>query len=312
MDIFSSKSKCVVATVIATLAAPPLLAQSAPGEQEQPARTNRTTEQPQVHIIEHNRIVGASVANGLAGDKHVALGSISDLVLDAQSGHIRYAVLASGGTLGIGKRQTPIEWGSLTWDAEQAQFSLGMTAATLEKLPEFDAESLRRRDGGTADAGASKESGNGGEPTNGGRERAPRGAARETHASLLLASGIGDCAVHAGKDQVGSGSTLFIESKTGCAAFLSVASGGVIGIGETNYVVPWSALRFVKPIDKQEMHIQLGKDKQALEAAPRLGNDGADVNKPEFREQIYEFYGVKRPAFEPKKAKGQDGSRGGR
>jgi hypothetical protein len=304
MDTISNKYKLVVTGILAsTLAATPLLAQSGEGEREQETQEKRAPERPQVQVVKHGTIVGAAVTNRGEDDKVEKLGSISDLVLDTKDGHVRYAVLESGGTLGIGERRTPIGWESLAWDAEKSQFTLSMTADAIKKLPAFDPENLRALGQGAADAGVGKgRNGSGGAATEGSRGGVTDGSA-EMRGSLMLASKIGDCAVLAGQDKVGSCDTLFIEPKSGCVAFLTVASGGVIGIGETNYVVPWAALRLVKPIGHQEMQIQLGRGKKALETAPKLGDENADVNKPEFRAKVYEFYGVERPAFEPKESK---------
>lgn len=305
MDMFSNNHKLVVTAVIASLlGATPLLAQSGEGERVQQVPERRAPDQPPLRIVKHDTIVGTAVTNGLEADKAETLGSISDLVVDSADGHVRYAVLKSGGTLGVGERLTTVAWAALTWDAKASRFTLAMTADAIKQLPVFDAKNLRGLEKGGADAGA----GNGGNGSHAATAR--RGEAGHSPAdmrgSLVLASQIRECQVLAGKDKVGAGDTLLIETKTGCAAFLTVASGGVLGIGGTDYVVPWAALRLVRPVDEQEMQIQLGKNKEALATAPKLSDEDADVNKPEFRARVYEFYGVKRPAFEPEEAKAAD------
>jgi hypothetical protein len=123
MGIYSNQLRRLATSVLATtLAAVPVLAQSGQQEPRQPARQERAAESPQVHIVKHDAIVGAPVTNGRQDDKLDTLGNVSDLVMDGQSGQVRYAVLASGGTLrhwqeahgdllerlGVGRRERPI------------------------------------------------------------------------------------------------------------------------------------------------------------------------------------------------------------
>jgi hypothetical protein len=70
--------------------------------------------------------------------------------------------------------------------------------------------------------------------------------------------------------------------------------------------MPWAALRLVQPIGEQDMQIQVAKDMAALEAAPKFSDQSADLNTAEFRERVYGFYGVERPAFEPKQSEPAD------
>lgn len=290
MDILTNERKLmVVSALAATLAVTPLLAQAGerPGKEDgQPTQEIRAAQTPQISIVKHDVLVGAGVTNGRDEER---LAKVSDLVLDGQSGQVLHAVLA------VGRKHTLVAWNALKWDEKKASFTLAMTAEALAELPEFDPQAVQR----LARTGAA--AGKGSDGTDG---EAKRGALdanwRETH---LLASKIGDCAVLASKEKVGSPTGVFIEPTTGSAAFLSVASGGVLGIGETNYLLPWGTLRFVKPIGEKAMEIQLDKSAKDLETAPKLGDTGADVNKSEFRDKVYKFYGVERPAFESMKSK---------
>jgi sporulation protein YlmC with PRC-barrel domain len=69
------------------------------------------------------------------------LGSIQDIMLDIGTGSIRYAVLASGGFLGIGDRLFAIPWGALKLDAVNKRFVLDVDAERLKAAPGFDKES---------------------------------------------------------------------------------------------------------------------------------------------------------------------------
>lgn len=66
------------------------------------------------------------------------LGKIQDLVLDIGEGKVRYAVLASGGFLGMGDRLFAIPWSVLKLDKENRRFKLDINAERLKDAPGFD------------------------------------------------------------------------------------------------------------------------------------------------------------------------------
>src|SRR5690606_38301136 len=102
-------------------------------------------------IMKQGEVIGAGVTNGQEDDGRVVLGNISDLVIDGRTGQVRHAVIASGGMLGLGKKQTAIAWQKVAFDTKRG-FVLSMTAAELEQLPAFDDKKLSLLDKGAADA----------------------------------------------------------------------------------------------------------------------------------------------------------------
>ncbi|MGY6125794.1 PRC-barrel domain-containing protein [Paraburkholderia strydomiana] len=66
------------------------------------------------------------------------IGKIKDIMLDVRSGRVAYAVLSSGGFLGIGDKLLAIPWRALTLDTEQKCFVLDMTAERVKSAPGFD------------------------------------------------------------------------------------------------------------------------------------------------------------------------------
>jgi sporulation protein YlmC with PRC-barrel domain len=67
-----------------------------------------------------------------------SLGTIQDIMLDIQTGKIRYAVLSSGGFLGMGDRLFAIPWNALKQDKENKRFMLDVDMERLKKAPGFD------------------------------------------------------------------------------------------------------------------------------------------------------------------------------
>ncbi len=65
-----------------------------------------------------------------------ALGAIHDLMIDAETGTIRYAVLAVGGVAGIGEKLFALPWHRV--DADGDSLSSTLTRAELDRLDGFD------------------------------------------------------------------------------------------------------------------------------------------------------------------------------
>ncbi len=85
-------------------------------------------------LLSATSIVGDDVCNL----KHDELGKIENIMLDLQSGEIRYAVLSSGGFLGMGDRLFAIPWKALKQDRENKRFTLDIDTERLKKAPGFD------------------------------------------------------------------------------------------------------------------------------------------------------------------------------
>jgi sporulation protein YlmC with PRC-barrel domain len=66
------------------------------------------------------------------------IGKVKDIMLDVRSGRVAYAVLSSGGFLGIGDKLLAIPWHALTLDTQQKCFVLNMSAERVKNAPGFD------------------------------------------------------------------------------------------------------------------------------------------------------------------------------
>jgi sporulation protein YlmC with PRC-barrel domain len=86
------------------------------------------------------RVMGASTLNGddVVNRQGEKLGTIEEIMLDVPTGRIAYAVLSSGGLLGIGDKLFAIPWRSLTLDPENKCFLVDVAKERLEQAPGFD------------------------------------------------------------------------------------------------------------------------------------------------------------------------------
>ena len=65
------------------------------------------------------------------------LGKIEEIVLDARTGCVRYAVLAIGGFLGIGQKRVAVPWSVLTPDAESQRCIVDVPQMKFVSVPVF-------------------------------------------------------------------------------------------------------------------------------------------------------------------------------
>jgi len=84
------------------------------------------------------KIIGSKVINA----KGETLGKIENLVVDIDTGRILYAVLESGGFLGIGDKLFPVPWESLAALPSEGIFFLNRSKEQMEKAPAFDKKNL--------------------------------------------------------------------------------------------------------------------------------------------------------------------------
>lgn len=76
--------------------------------------------------------------NTVYSSDNVNVGDIKDIMLDVSSGRIAYAVLSSGGFLGIGGKLLAVPWNALTLDTDRKAFILSIPAEIVKAVPGFD------------------------------------------------------------------------------------------------------------------------------------------------------------------------------
>jgi sporulation protein YlmC with PRC-barrel domain len=79
-------------------------------------------------------LIGDNVVNGADED----LGEIKEIMLDMQTGQVAYAVLSSGGFLGMGNKLFAVPWQALHLDTVNKRFVLNIDKARLQNAPGFD------------------------------------------------------------------------------------------------------------------------------------------------------------------------------
>jgi sporulation protein YlmC with PRC-barrel domain len=81
-----------------------------------------------------SKIIGEPVVNR----QNDALGKIHELVIDAKHGQVAYAVLASGGFLGMGNRLFAMPWNAFEFASTEHKLILDVDKEKLKAAPGFD------------------------------------------------------------------------------------------------------------------------------------------------------------------------------
>ncbi len=96
--------------------------------------TRPGNEGPGPRIMASSTLEGDDVVNA-HGE---TLGELEEIMLDVTTGRIAYAVLSTGGFLGLGDKLFAIPWGALTMDPENKCFILDVDKERLQQAPGFD------------------------------------------------------------------------------------------------------------------------------------------------------------------------------
>lgn len=89
---------------------------------------------PGPRLMTADTLTGDRVIN-LQGD---TLGKITDIMLDVPRGRVAYAVMSSGGFLGLGEKLFALPWSALTLDPQRECFVMDASAERFKKAPGFD------------------------------------------------------------------------------------------------------------------------------------------------------------------------------
>ncbi len=88
------------------------------------------------------KIVGSHIENMQKQD----IGTIDDLVVNPDTGRVRFAVLSVGGFIGIDSTKVVVPWGAIMLDknkpGDAPTYMIDATKERLEKAPKFDSSKL--------------------------------------------------------------------------------------------------------------------------------------------------------------------------
>jgi hypothetical protein len=88
-----------------------------------------------VRLIASNKVEGTPVFNG-HGEQ---LGSIHNFMVDKYTGQVAYAVMASGGFLGLGGSHHPLPWRALKYEQRLGGYLVSADDGKLMSAPHYSA-----------------------------------------------------------------------------------------------------------------------------------------------------------------------------
>jgi sporulation protein YlmC with PRC-barrel domain len=214
------------------------------------------------------------------------IGDIEDLVVNTSNGQIALVILEADG------RTTAAPWSLVQRHAgpkpgmgdddmgkgkDHRRFVLQGDAMKLQSAPELTDDA--RLDGTWVDS-VNKHFGAAG---------AMAGAATFARTSDLRGKDV----VGSTGEELGEIEELAIDTSQGRVAYFVLASGGVLGMGEDRYAIPFEVAKFEKNAENK-LSAKLSIDQQKLETAPRFDDDDWLVmSNPIWVREVYTFYAVR-------------------
>jgi sporulation protein YlmC with PRC-barrel domain len=100
---------------------------------------------------------------------------------------------------------------------------------------------------------------------------------------------IGDKVVNAAGDDLGEIKEIMLDMQTGQVAYAVLAFGGLFGMGEKLFAVPWQAFH----IDTEHERMLLNVEKERLRDAPGFNKENwPDMDDIAWANSLHSFYGT--------------------
>jgi sporulation protein YlmC with PRC-barrel domain len=214
------------------------------------------------------------------------LGELEDVIVDSADGSVDYAVLSTGGVLGIGETRRLVPWVSLKLESKiggapgELLARTHLSQAQIDGAPEHgegravDA-ALERRARGAADVAGAAE-------------------ARERGSLLLPATALDGAPVigEAGR-QLGRVRRITVDPKQGFVGYLVFAADGELGLGERRFALPWPILEVAVADDATVVVRAASLNGERLANAPQFVEGGPEpMYRREWVAEVSEFYRV--------------------
>jgi sporulation protein YlmC with PRC-barrel domain len=197
-------------------------------------------------------------------------GHINDMVIDAATGDIAYVVLALGGVAGVGEKLFAIPWHILQQPVNADALRLKLTTEQLKNAPSFNADNWPDMEERHWTDAVHAYYGN--PPVLGKHlpdQTAQEGRVEHVPHRFLRATYVVRSTVISPRGQrLGEIKEVVMDASTGQLSYVVLAFGGVIGLGEKLFAIPWPDLQqseglgtFTLDVDKDTLQAASGFDK---------------------------------------------------
>jgi sporulation protein YlmC with PRC-barrel domain len=197
-------------------------------------------------FLSASTIKGDKVINAAGED----LGKIEELMIDLRDGRLAFAVLSFGGFLGMGDKLFAIPWQTLRLKLHDHAFVLDVPKDTLEKAEGFDKDNwpVTSREWLSTVYGyyGYQPYWQTGVPEETESQKIARresmSSSRENPDFLSAGTLKGDKVVSTSGEDIGKIEEFMIDLKDGKIAYVVVSHGGILGMGNKLFAIPWQAL----------------------------------------------------------------------
>jgi sporulation protein YlmC with PRC-barrel domain len=231
------------------------------------------------------------------------LGKIEDLVVELNSGDIRYAALSFGGFASVGDKLFAVPWKKLAFKfgEQDSYFILDVTEQQLQRAPGFDQNKWpdvadpdwsKQVDAfyGVTTTGdrAKKDADDAADEPKPTKETAKPGEL--VYDAVYRAANIKGMEVknERGED-LGSINELVIDIKAGKIRYAALSFGGVLGLGDKLFALPWNLLKFQH--QATDKHFVFNVSPELLKKAEGFDeNNWPNTGDPQWSRAVDEFY----------------------
>ena len=99
----------------------------------------------------------------------------------------------------------------------------------------------------------------------------------------------GDKVKNTANEDLGKVNKIMIDIPSGRVAYAVLSFGGILGMGDKLFAVPWNALS----VDEDQKCFIMDVDKRTLETAPGFDkNDWPDMADPAWGAEVFQHYGA--------------------
>lgn len=291
------KTRTTMITTVAPLSALMLLAGTAVGQYDGTQDRDRPVRDSQQAYAQDKSVV-FTLAKDIRGTEIYStqgeeIGSVSDLVVDVRAGKAIYAVVSFGGWLGIDSESVAVPMKAISWDRTNERFVLPVTKERVQNAPKFDSTDWDRLD--DRDWCERTRQAFGELPDKDGREghrdhrRDDTRAAGRNYDRYMLSTKLAAAKI-SGRDgeDFGAIEDIIVDRSSGDIGFVTLKTGGVLGIGAETRVVPWEALE-----RREDLRFFVALNGSEIENAPKVKSDQiADLRNSDANKDIYAFYNV--------------------
>ena len=113
--------------------------------------------------------------------------------------------------------------------------------------------------------------------------------ARSSYTIVVKRSILGAKVINANREHLGTIEDLVIDTRDNRVAYVILSFGGILGLGDKNFAIPWEALA----IDLSQKTALLDIEKDRLKNAPGFDKDSwPDMSDADWGSIIYRHYGL--------------------